>query len=99
MDVAGSDRSRRSEEEAGMSNKRGLTLLSACVILAGVTLAFLQGAARHDDDEGAHSPGLAQVVALDECDPTSFNAVLGEGGGGFCHNVALSVLGYATTLP
>ena len=42
-------------------------------------------------------PGTpAQVVALDECDPTTFNAVLGPS---FCHNVALAVLGYATTLP
>ena len=27
--------------------------------------------------------GLAQVVALDECDPTSFNMVLGESGVAF----------------
>lgn len=37
-------------------------------------------------------------MALDECDPVAFNAALGEGGTGFCHNVALSALGYATTL-
>ena len=35
---------------------------------------------------------------MDECDPTSFNAVLGESGGGFCHNVALATFGYATVL-
>lgn len=46
----------------------------------------------------APSPRLAEVVALDECDPTTFNGTLGESGGGFCHNVSLSVLGYATTL-
>ena len=34
---------------------------------------------------------LAQVVALDECDPTTFNAVLGPD---FCKNIAL---GYSTT--
>jgi plastocyanin len=43
------------------------------------------------------SPALppAQFVALDECDPTTFNAVLGPD---FCKNVALAVFGYATTL-
>jgi plastocyanin len=46
-----------------------------------------------DGDE--HSPSLAQVVALDECDPTTFNAALGPD---FCKNVALAALGYATTL-
>jgi len=59
-------------------------LLAGCVILAGATHAI------------AHSgPRFAQVVALDECDPATFNAALGEGGTGFCHNVAL---GSATTL-
>jgi len=37
----------------------------------------------------------AQFVALDECDPTTFNAALGPD---FCKNVALAALGYATTL-
>jgi plastocyanin len=36
---------------------------------------------------------VAQIVALDECDPTTFNAVLGPD---FCKNVALAVLGFAT---
>jgi len=35
-----------------------------------------------------------QIVALDECDPTSFNAALGPD---FCRNVALAPLGFATT--
>lgn len=39
-----------------------------------------------------HSPGLAQVVALDECDPVTFNQALGPD---FCKNIAL---GYVTTL-
>ena len=38
---------------------------------------------------------LAQVLALDECDPVTFNAALGPD---FCKNVALAALGYATTL-
>src|SRR5262245_3817639 len=64
-----------------------LTLLAGCAILVGTTRAI------------AHSgPNFVQVVALDECDPTTFNAALGEGGTGFCHNVALGALGFATTL-
>jgi len=37
---------------------------------------------------------VAQVVALDECDPATFNAAIGPD---FCKNVSLSVLGFATT--
>ena len=37
-------------------------------------------------------PNIAQVVALDECDPATFNAALGPD---FCHNVSL---GAFTTL-
>ncbi len=40
-------------------------------------------------------PAVAQIVALDECDPATFNAALGAD---FCHNIALAVLGYATPL-
>ena len=40
-------------------------------------------------------PSVAQVVALDECDPTSFNAAIGPD---FCKNVALAPLGFATTI-
>ena len=38
------------------------------------------------------SPRIAQVVALDECDPATFNAAIGAD---FCKNVAL---GYSTTI-
>jgi plastocyanin len=41
------------------------------------------------------TPSLAQVVALDECDPITFNAALGPD---FCKNVALGALGFSTTL-
>jgi plastocyanin len=83
-----------------MHSLRGLALLSTCVILAGATYAVAHGNDHHDDadDDGARAPRIAQVVALDECDPTTFNAALGESGGGFCHNVALAALGFATTL-
>ena len=76
-----------------MHRATALTLLAGGMMLAGATRAI------------AHSgPNFAQVVALDECDPDSFNKKvelggLGEGGTGFCHNVALAAFGYATTLP
>ncbi len=38
---------------------------------------------------------IAQIVALDECDPATFNAAIGQD---FCKNVALAPLGYATTI-
>jgi plastocyanin len=40
-------------------------------------------------------PGVAQIVALDECDPTTFDAAIGPDA---CKNVALGVLGYSTTI-
>ena len=49
-------------------------------------------------EETGHHTTPAQVVALDECDPATFN--LPENvGPGFCKNVALGYtgLGYATT--
>jgi plastocyanin len=57
-------------------------LVICCLVLAG--------AIRPDDP-----PSVAQVVALDECDPTTFNAAIGPD---FCKNVALAPLGYATTI-
>ena len=63
-----------------------LTLLAGWAILADATHACAQG----------NSPGLAQVVALDECDPTTFNAAPPAGlGSDFCKNVTL---GAFTTL-
>jgi len=41
------------------------------------------------------APRVAQIVALDECDPITFNAALGTD---FCRNVALGALGFSTTL-
>jgi len=51
-------------------------LLAGGLLLAGATGAWAQ--------ENPTVP--AQVVALDECDPTTFNAALGPA---FCHNVTL----------
>ena len=54
-------------------------LLAGSLMFAG-GLMFAEGT--QEDDP----PSFAQVVALDECDPTTFNAVLGAD---FCKNVAL----------
>jgi hypothetical protein len=57
-------------------------LFVGCLMFAGATLAVAQD----------KSPSLAQVVALDECDPVTFNAGVGPD---FCKNVTL---GAFTTL-
>jgi plastocyanin len=56
------------------------SLLAGCLVLAGASQAMAEQPppSRH-----------AQVVALDECDPRTFNPALGEEGGGFCRNVTL----------
>lgn len=46
-----------------------LSLLAGWAILAGATHASAQG--------NGNSPGFTQVIALDECDPTTFDAALG----------------------
>jgi plastocyanin len=59
------------------------TLATMALLICG--LVFI--AAMAPDD----SPRVAQVVALDECDPTTFNAAVGPD---FCKNIAL---GFSTT--
>ena len=54
-------------------------------------LVFVGAAAIHHDD----APNVVQIVALDECDPKTFNDAIGPD---FCKNVSLAVLGYATTI-
>jgi hypothetical protein len=63
-------------------------LLISSLILVSATHALAQEEHLRQEE----SPRLAQVVALDECDPTTFNATLGPD---FCHNVTL---GAFTTL-
>jgi len=53
-----------------------LSLITGCLLLAGSTHIWAQ------DD----APTSAQIVALDECDPATFNVVLGPD---FCKNVTL----------
>lgn len=58
-------------------------LLAGCLLLAVASQLAAQ--------EKSSSPTPVQIVALDECDPTTFNAVIGPD---FCKNVAL---GFSTT--
>jgi plastocyanin len=57
-------------------------------LLAGCVLVVANSQARAQESSG---PAPVQVVALDECDPTTFNAVIGPD---FCKNIAL---GFSTT--
>jgi plastocyanin len=63
-----------------------VALATGCLLIAG----FME--------ETDHHTTTAQVVALDECDPATFN-LPGNVGPGFCKNVALGYtgLGYTTT--
>jgi plastocyanin len=61
-----------------------LSLLAGGVFLAAVPCAIAQG--------NGNSPDIAQIVALDECDPVSFDAALGPE---YCKNITL---GAFTTL-
>jgi plastocyanin len=65
--------------------------LLVVLMAAGATYALAQGNSRQED-----APRVAQVVALDECDPATFNAPPPLGvGPDFCKNVTL---GASTTL-
>src|SRR6266571_3526690 len=61
--------------------------LFGVLMFAGATHARAQ-----ENSVEAHSPRVAQIVALDECDPATFNTALGPD---FCKNVSL---GAFTTL-
>jgi plastocyanin len=63
-----------------MNTVSKLSLLACCLTLAGAT-ALAQSKVPQPN-----SPGIAQIVALDECDPTTFNAAVGAD---FCKNVTL----------
>ncbi|MCU1304127.1 MAG: hypothetical protein JWQ87_4411 [Candidatus Sulfotelmatobacter sp.] len=81
---------------AGQSKRNGQrTLFVGCLMFGLSTFVLGQGqpqAKTQHDRGGEDSPRLTQVVALDECDPATFNAALGAD---FCKNVTL---GYFTTL-
>jgi plastocyanin len=65
------------------------TLMKVGLLAGGLVFA---GAAH---EELAPTPSSVQVVALDECDPATFNAALGPD---FCHNVTLGAFTVLTDL-
>jgi plastocyanin len=65
-----------------------LVLLAYLLVLVGATHAVAQ------EKNPAKPLSLVPIVALDECDPDSFNAVLGPD---FCKNVALATFHFATS--
>lgn len=65
---------------------RFLTTRLAASLIAPLTL-WLAPATAAFAQEDRDTPTPVQIVALDECDPTTFNAVLGPD---FCKNVALA---------
>ena len=65
---------------------RFLTIrLFVSLLIAPLTLWFVPASAAFAQEED--KPTSLQIVALDECDPTTFNAALGPD---FCKNVALA---------
>jgi plastocyanin len=74
-----------------MKNHR--TRLPGVLFAAIAAAAFAQTPARQQQ-HAQESGRVAQIVALDECDPPSFNKALG---GNYCLNVSLAPLGFATT--
>jgi plastocyanin len=78
-------------KDAQMSGKQ-LRVLGVTVIFAGLTLAVMsitspRGRA-HDRDDEDNPPSIVQIVALDECDPATFNDPSAVGPD-FCKNVAV----------
>jgi hypothetical protein len=71
--------------------------LLGVAMFAGATYALAQEHPQQDhtqqDHAAQHATPVVQIVALDECDPTTFNTALGPD---FCKNVALAPLGFAT---
>jgi hypothetical protein len=64
-------------------------LVALCLMSASASHLMAQ---EHKHMQPDHSQPIAQIVALDECDPTTFNAALGAD---FCKNISL---GSFTTL-
>jgi plastocyanin len=70
-------------------------LMGACLLFIGATGVRAQNNARTQSREQESAPTPVQIVALDECDPTTFNAALGPN---FCHNVTLGAFTVLTDL-
>jgi plastocyanin len=60
------------------------SLLTGCLLLAGVMQSQEKPPSAEEKSQSPLTP--VQIVALDECDPTTFNAKIGPD---FCKNVAL----------
>ena len=66
--------------------------LAGCLMSAGAAISLAQTSPVRVPATRPTAPRVAQIVALDECDPSTFDALLGPD---FCRNVAL---GASTTL-
>jgi plastocyanin len=95
------DRINHEQSEETPLMKHRTTLFLTVLMLASVTSALAQGKSKAEEARQKPTtqsasvvlpPQPAQIVALDECDPTTFNAALGPD---FCHNVTI---GAFTTL-
>src|SRR6476660_3889435 len=64
------------------------------ILMFASVCAFAQAPQTRQHPQPERTAPVVQIVALDECDPTTFNAALGPD---FCKNVALAPLGFATT--
>jgi plastocyanin len=78
-----------------MNTAAKFALLVGSLTFAGATLALAQEHPSEEDHMHQHPPRLGQVVALDECDPATFNAALGPD---FCRNVTLGAFTVLTDL-
>jgi len=83
-----------------MINVAKVVLFAGCLTLAGATQMLAQERGEQAYSDHRHSSQddssrVAQIVALDECDPTSFNAALGPD---FCKNVTLGAFTVLTDL-
>jgi plastocyanin len=69
-------------------------LLAGCLLFGNAAQAIAQETNEHAQE---NAPSVAQIVALDECDPATFNAnpLIGPG---FCKNVTLGAFTTLTEL-
>jgi len=69
-------------------------VLSLCLAVATAVRSAAQSHEGHGNVVKQQPIQIAPIVALDECEPESFNAVLGAD---FCKNVALATFHFATS--
>ncbi len=88
----------KTDKKITSMGKRTLTkcvLLGACLLFAGATQISAQQKERGHEREQDSVATPVQIVALDECDPKTFNAALGAD---FCKNVTLGAFTVLTDL-